>query len=73
MGQNILVWVITDNNGTTWLYGYEFGLTMTNVGAKTGKALADKNGYDLTFEGVEKTFAYEVDSAIVAGLITPGV
>lgn len=72
LGQNILVWVITDNNGTSWLYGYEFGMTLTNTVAKTGKALADKNGYDLTFEGMEKTFAYEVDSTIVAGLITPG-
>ncbi len=73
MGQNLLVWVVVDNNGTGWLYGYEFGLTMSSASAKTGKTLADKNGYDLVFEGVEKTFAYEVDAATLAALTTPGV
>lgn len=72
LGQNRLVWVIVDSNGRNALYGYEFGMIMTNVAAKTGKGLADKNGFDLTFEGEEKTFAYEVDSATLATLLTPG-
>lgn len=63
LGQNRLVWVIKDNNGQNWLYGYEFGLVLTNAAGKTGKVLADKNGWDLTFEGDEKTFCYEVDAA----------
>lgn len=71
LGQNRLVWVAVDNNGKGWLYGYEFGMIMTNAAAKSGKALADKNGYDLTFEGTEKTFAYEVDAATLATLTTP--
>lgn len=70
LAQNRLVWVVKDNNGTAWLYGYEFGMIMTNAGAKTGKALQDRNGYELTFEGEEKTFAYEVDSTIYDGLFT---
>lgn len=70
LGQNRLVIVIKDNNGTNWLYGYEFGLILTSVAGKTGKALGDKNGYDLVFDGEEKTYAYEVDSATYLTLFT---
>ena len=72
LAQNRLLFVIVDNNGTNWLYGKEFGLTLLTAGGKTGVALKDRNGYELAFGGDEKTFAYEVDAATLATLLTAG-
>lgn len=69
---NRLVWVIIDNNGIAWMYGKDFGMRLTTANAGTGKALADRNGYDLTFESEEKYLAVKVDSSVVADLQTPG-
>jgi uncharacterized membrane protein YkoI len=43
---------------------------LTTASAKTGKVLADRNGYELTFEGDEKNLAYEVNAATLATLLT---
>ncbi len=69
---NRLVIVIVDNNGTGWIYGKDFGMRLSKGGAGTGKALSDRNGYDLTFESEEKYLACQVDSATLATLQTPG-
>ena len=37
---------------------------------KSGRLLADRNGYELTFSGMEKTLAYEVDDTTLATLLT---
>lgn len=70
LAQNRLIFVIVDNNGTNWLYGYDYGLMLDTINGKTGKALADRNGYELSFSGVCKTAAYEVDAATLATLLT---
>jgi hypothetical protein len=70
LAQNRLMFVVVDENGTNWLYGGDYGLTLTTASAKTGKVLADRNGYELTFEGDEKNLAYEVNAATLATLLT---
>jgi hypothetical protein len=70
LAQNRLMFVFVDENGTNWLYGGDYGLTLTTASAKTGKVLADRNGYELTFEGDEKNLAYEVNAATLATLLT---
>jgi hypothetical protein len=70
LAQNRLMFVFVDENSTNWLYGSDYGLTLTTSSAKTGKVLADRNGYELTFEGDEKNFAYEVSDACLATLLT---
>ena len=72
LAQNRLMFAITDENGLTTLYGQEKGLTLTSLSAKTGVKFADRNGYELVFEGEEKTLASSVDNATVATLETPG-
>ena len=72
IGKNRLLAVVVDENGTPWLYGKDYGLTLTKVGAKTGVALADRNGYELEFECKEKELAPKVDSTIFAALQTAG-
>jgi hypothetical protein len=37
---------------------------------KTGKLLADRNGYELVFSGDEKNLAYEVNSTALGTLTT---
>jgi len=70
LAQNRLMFVFVDENGTNWLYGGDYGLTLTTASAKTGKVLADRNGYELVFEGDEKNLAYEVNAATLATLLT---
>lgn len=70
LAQNRLMFVVVDENGTNWLYGGDYGLTLTTAAAKTGKLLADRNGYELVFEGDEKNLAYEVNAATLATLLT---
>jgi len=70
LAQNRLIFVFVDENSTNWIYGSDYGLTLTTASAKTGKVLADRNGYELTFEGDEKNLAYEVDDTTLATLLT---
>jgi hypothetical protein len=70
LAQNRLIFVFVDENGTGWMYGHDYGLTLSTAAIKTGKVLADRNGYELQFEGDEKNLAYEVDSATLATLLT---
>lgn len=72
LAQNRLVIVITDENGTSWMYGKDYGLILKATTAKTGKVLADRNGYELDFEGEEKYLAVEVNATVVAALLTVG-
>ena len=70
LAQNRLIFIFVDENSTNWIYGSDYGLTLTTAAAKTGKVLADRNGYELTFEGDEKNLAYEVDDTTLATLLT---
>lgn len=70
--QNTLLCVAVDNNGTPWLYGNDFGLTATQLDAKTGVKLGDRNGYEVTLVGEEKVLAVKVDSTSFAALETAG-
>lgn len=70
LAQNRLIFVFVDENGTGWMYGRDYGLMLTASANKTGKVLADRNGYELTFEGDEKNLAYEVSSTAIGTLLT---
>jgi hypothetical protein len=68
LAQNRLLAVVEDNNSKYWLYGKANGLERQGGSAKTGKAMGDLNGYELTFSGDEKDAALEVQSAVVSTL-----
>ena len=70
LAQNRLLFIVEDNNGSYWLYGKDFGLTAITTESMNGVALADRNGYMLTFEGDEKAFEVEVSSSIITGLLS---
>lgn len=72
LSKNLVVIVEVDRNGTAWIHGLEFGLRLDAGAAKSGRAGVDRNGYELTFTGQERELAYELDSALVSALTTPG-
>lgn len=70
LAQNRLNIVVVDNNGVGWLYGEGNGMMLAPTTTKTGKALGDRNGFELTFESDEKTLAQQVDAATLLTLTT---
>ena len=56
--------IIEDYNGNFRIAGYQNGCEVS-VGTTTGGAMGDMNGYNLTFEGKEKSPALFIDSAIM--------
>ena len=72
LAKNRLTFVCVEGDGTSRLYGKEFGLQMTGTEAGSGTALADRNGYMLTFTSMEREDFLVVPSNIVSTLETPG-
>ena len=72
LAKNRLTFVCVEGDGTSRMYGKEFGLQMTGTEAGSGTALADRNGYMLTFTSMEREDFLVVPSNIVSTLETPG-
>lgn len=68
LAKNILMAVVTDNNGKYWLLGRTNGINVTGGNGSTGTAQGDRSGYTLTFSAMEAQLAPEVSSSIIAGL-----
>lgn len=65
LAQNLLFFVVEDNNGTKWLYGRENGLMLATDANKTGVKYGDRNGRELVFTGDEAEDAIAVTAAMV--------
>lgn len=51
------LWVaVKTQSGTCWLIGYDMGADVTETTRATGKALTDKNGYEVTIVAKSKTY-----------------
>ena len=61
-----------EGDGLYKLFGKEFGLTLDNSEGGSGTALADRNGYMLTFSSQEREDFLIVPDAIAATLETAG-
>jgi hypothetical protein len=70
LAKNTLMAVVQDANDKYWLLGRYSGLDVTGGTAATGTAQGDRNGYSLTFTGGEKELSPEVNSGIIAGLVS---
>ena len=55
-------------DGTYFLFGKDFGMEVSAGTANSGQAMNEFQGYQITFSGMEKAFANEVDSTIIAAL-----
>ena len=69
LAQNDLVFIGKDNNGTLRMYGLTKGMAMIPSTAPSGTAQAEQNGYLLAFSGVERTFAPEISTTLLAALL----
>lgn len=72
LAKNRLTFVCVEGDGKARMYGRLFGLQIETSEAGSGSALADRNGYLLTFSSEEREDFLIVPSAIVAALETPG-
>jgi hypothetical protein len=68
VGLNRLMAIVTDRNGKYWLLGRSNGLDVTAGTSQTGTAMGDRNGYEMTFTGMEELPCSEVSSAIITAL-----
>ena len=72
LAKNRLTVITVEGDGTARCFGRLFGLTMENSTGASGVALADRNGYNLTFSSQEREDFLVVPANIVATLETPG-
>jgi hypothetical protein len=70
LAENSVVVIAEDNNGTYSLYGWTRGLDLTEGDNTLGTTAAEMNGYTLTLSGDQAYLPLEVDSTIIAGLLT---
>lgn len=69
LAQNRLAIIVLDRNGVYHLLGENNGCEMQPSTAETGTAMGDRNGWTLNFKGKEESFAQDVSSGIIAGLL----
>lgn len=70
LAQADLIGIVEDANGAFWLLGYDEALMLASGSdAQTGTARADRNGYTVVLEDNSDELPYEVDAAIIPGLL----
>ena len=72
LAKNRLTFVVKEGDGSYKMFGKQFGLTMENSTGTSGTALADRNGYMLTFSSQEREDFLIVPALIAADLEVPG-
>lgn len=60
LSQSDTAWIVEDNNGKFWYFGYDFGVVLSDGTAETGTARADFNGYNITLTDTSKELPYEI-------------
>lgn len=64
-----LIVIATDNNGISWLFGYDNPVLRTGGTAESGAAKTDRNNYGLQLTSTDNQLAYEVPAAILEGIV----
>lgn len=64
--------VLKEMSGRYTMYGKDFGLWLTTGEGTSGLAAGDRNGYNLTFVGVQREPILQVNTATGEALLTPG-
>jgi hypothetical protein len=67
--KNRLMIIVETKDGSYWMFGKLNGMEVTAGTANSGQAMNEFQGYQLTFTGMEKALANEVDSTVIAGLL----
>lgn len=64
-----LVVIYTDNNGISWLLGYDNPVLRNGGESGTGTARTDHNHYGLELHSSDLSLPFEVPSSVLAGII----
>jgi hypothetical protein len=72
LAKNRLTFVTKEGDNTFRMYGVQFGLQLESTEAGSGTALADRNGYLLTFSSQEREDFLVVPANIAANLEVVG-
>jgi len=65
-----VVIIVKERSGRYYLLGQTEGMELAEGGFESGAAMTDANAWTLNFKGAEVNPAPEIDSAIIAALIT---
>lgn len=60
-----MIVVAKDNNGKYWSIGIERGAYLSTASSTSGVAYGDRNGYEITVNGMEKAPIFEVTGSLV--------
>ena len=69
LAQNDLVLIVEDANDKYWLLGKDEPVRATAGDGLSGTARADRNGYSITLQDNSHEMPYEVDAAVIDGLV----
>jgi hypothetical protein len=72
LSKNRLLVVYKDMNGAFWMLGQTGAALMKTSENTSGTGRGDRNGYNPTFEAIEKDPVIEVQASVAATLETPG-
>lgn len=67
-GKNVLMVMTKRRDGTYWMFGITKGMDIMTMTSGTSKEATGFTGHNISLQGLEPTFAYEVDSTIVAAI-----
>jgi len=68
LAQNTVAIIIQDRNGKYWMMGQYAGAEMANSSHTSGQAMADRNGYELSFISKEAEPMFEISAAAVTAV-----
>jgi len=71
LAQNRLLVIVKYKNGDYLMLGQTGGMDVTVYESKSGKAMGDMNGFNLTLVGKEPNLAPQVTSSLFPGLQSP--
>lgn len=66
--KNVLMVMTKRRDGTYWMFGITKGMDIMTISSGTAKEAAGFTGHNISLQGLEPNFAWEVDAAIVAAI-----
>lgn len=68
-----VIFATNEETPTYWLMGVKNGVDVNGGTTNSGTAFGDRNGYEITFQGLEPEPVFEVDAALIPVLSAPKV
>jgi hypothetical protein len=66
--KNVLIVITKRRDGTYWIFGITKGMDILTATSGTSKEAAGFTGHNISLQGLEPNFAWEVDASIIAAI-----